>query len=480
MLQPGAHFAGYTIERRLGVGGMGEVYVARHPRLPRSDALKVLAAQFSADDQFRRRFEREGDVVAEFFHPGIVKVLDRGETDGRLWLALELVDGHDLGQLAQRWPHGMAAPEVGRIVSSVADALDYAAARGLVHRDVKPANVLVDAGGRVMLSDFGIARTMAEVSDLTGTGMTIGTVSYASPEQLNGDRVDGRSDQYSLAATAFHLLTGRPPFVDANIVKVITAHMNQPVPSVRTMRPDLSPGVDAVLSRALAKNPGQRFATSTEFAQALGAELRGDSFATRPATSGPLPAAPVAMPSPAPAGPPAATTEILKGLIGGIVALSVWAIAVIGGYLLSYDHNSVTAVALALALGVVVGVAKPRRRIPAALSALATTLVAVGYALNAAFPHYVQYGLLAMLALATWVVARRSPVVLVVAPIAGIVVGGAIYLFPHFGTRLEMTVGQVAIEIVVLAVAAWVGVGIDRLLGASVSTPVPQSNWSAR
>ncbi|MFI5719870.1 protein kinase [Nocardia sp. NPDC051750] len=268
-LVPGSVFAGYTVERLLGAGGMGEVYVARHPRLPRSDAVKVLAAPLTQDDSYRRRFEREADLAASLSHPGIVSVHDRGEFDGRLWIALELIDGVDLSALLRGAPSGLPAADVVRAVAEVADALDYAGARGLVHRDVKPANILLAGTGHYLLTDFGIARMGPETSDLTGTGLTVGTVAYASPEQMQGLPVDPRSDQYALAATAFHLLTGAQPFTGTNPVAVIMAHAQQQVPSVRERRPDLAPSVDSVLRRAMAKTPEQRFARSKDFAAAL-------------------------------------------------------------------------------------------------------------------------------------------------------------------------------------------------------------------
>ncbi|TLF76768.1 serine/threonine-protein kinase [Nocardia cyriacigeorgica] len=272
-LEPGSVFAGYTIERLLGVGGMGEVYVARHPRLPRSDAIKVLGAQFTRDESYRRRFEREADLAASLSHPGIVSVHDRGEFDGRLWISLALIDGVDVSALLASSPGGLPNSEVARAITEVADALDYAGARGLVHRDVKPANILLARTGHFLLTDFGIARMGPESSDLTGTGMTIGTIAYASPEQMQGLPVEPRSDQYALAATAFHLLTGAQPFTGTSPVAVIMAHAQQPVPTVRERRPDLAPQVDAVFARAMAKSPQERFATSKEFAAALGHAL---------------------------------------------------------------------------------------------------------------------------------------------------------------------------------------------------------------
>ncbi|MEV3966104.1 serine/threonine-protein kinase [Nocardia sp. NPDC050193] len=268
-LKPGSVFAGYTIKRLLGTGGMGEVYDARHPRLPRSDAVKVLAAQFTDDDSYRRRFEREADLAASLSHPGIVSVHDRGEFDGRLWIALELIDGIDLSASLAATPGGLPVEDVVRAITEVAQALDYAGARGLIHRDVKPANILLSRTGHYLLTDFGIARMGPESSDLTGTGMALGTVAYASPEQMHGLPVDPRSDQYSLAATAFHLLTGTQPFTGTNQAAVILAHAQQPVPSARERRPDLAPPVDAVFARAMAKTSEHRFASTEAFATAL-------------------------------------------------------------------------------------------------------------------------------------------------------------------------------------------------------------------
>ncbi|MFZ2509756.1 MAG: protein kinase [Gordonia sp. (in: high G+C Gram-positive bacteria)] len=309
-LQPGQVFAGYTIEALLGAGGMGEVYIARHPRLPRNDALKVLAQGLANDDAFRRRFEREADVVAGLSHPNIVKVHDRGEYDGRLWIAYDYIEGHDLADTARRTP---PTPEQSaRIISEVADALDAAGRRGLVHRDVKPANILIDADGRALLTDFGIARTENQAAtQLTGTGTTLGTVAYASPEQLQALPIDPRSDQYSLACTAFALLTGTTPYHAHSATAAILAHVRNPIPSAAARRPALPPTVDGVFYRALAKNPADRFTTSTEFAAALRAALAGTAptVALTPSVPRNAPAAPH---PPGTTGlPPSAPTEYL-------------------------------------------------------------------------------------------------------------------------------------------------------------------------
>ncbi len=274
-LADGAVFAGYTIVRILGAGGMGEVYLTQHPRLPRRDALKVLGAAVSDDDEFRRRFNQEAEMVAGLRHPNIVTVFDRGDCDGRLWIAMEFVDGIDAGRLLEgRHPNGIPPADVVRIVASVAEALDYAHGRKLLHRDIKPANILLGVPGddRVMLADFGVARWIDQASDLTGAEMTIGTVAYAAPEQLKGEVIDGRADQYSLAATAFHLLTGAAPFTNTNPAVVIGQHLSAAPPA--PARSDLSMFVP-VFARALAKDPADRFASCRDFAAAMQAASAG-------------------------------------------------------------------------------------------------------------------------------------------------------------------------------------------------------------
>jgi serine/threonine-protein kinase len=262
-LADGATFAGYTIVRMLGSGGMGEVYLAQHPRLPRRDALKVLPASVSADNEYRQRFNREADIAATLWHPHIVGVHDRGDFEGQLWLSMDYVDGTDAARLLrERFPKGMPTAEVAEIVIATAEALDYAHERDLLHRDVKPANILLSHPGsgdqRILLADFGIARWVNDISGLTETNMTVGTVSYAAPEQLMGAHLDGRADQYALAATAFHLLTGSPPFQHSNPAVVISQHLSASPPAIGAHRPELS-AVDPVLAKAMSKDPKDRF-----------------------------------------------------------------------------------------------------------------------------------------------------------------------------------------------------------------------------
>jgi serine/threonine protein kinase, bacterial len=281
----GELFAGFTILRVLGAGAMGTVYLAAHPRLPRQDALKVLSAELTADPQYRERFLREADLAASLSHPNILGIHDRGEYEGQFWISMDYVAGTDAGRLVrEHYSGGMPLADALAIITGVGSALDYAHQRGLLHRDVKPANILLDSGSqRIFLADFGIARRINDISGLTETNMAVGTVSYAAPEQLKGESLDGRADQYALACTAFHLLTGAPPYVDTNPAVVITKHCMAPTPSFEERRPELT-GLDPVLARAMAKTPADRFPSCGEFAAALQHHLspRSAHLQTRP------------------------------------------------------------------------------------------------------------------------------------------------------------------------------------------------------
>lgn len=272
-LEIGQVFAGYTILRVLGSGGMGRVYLASHPRLPREDALKVLPTEVTADAQYRERFEREAELAAGLSHPHIVAIHDRGEYEGQFWISMEYVPGTDVARLLrEQFPHGMPVEEAMEIVTAVASALDYAHHRGLLHRDVKPANILVtDSAGqprRIFLADFGIARRVDDAAGLTTARMAVGTAAYAAPEQLMAGSVDGRADQYALACTAFHLLAGSPPYSGPNLAVVIGQHVSATPPSIGGHRPELT-GVDPVFTAALDKNPAGRFNSCGEFAEEL-------------------------------------------------------------------------------------------------------------------------------------------------------------------------------------------------------------------
>ena len=272
-LNNGEVFAGYVIQRLLGSGGMGDVYLVQHPRLPRQDALKILSPASTADMEFRARFIREAELASTLRHPHIVGVLDRGEFNGQLWISMDYVDGADAGRLIREsYSGGMPEQDVSEIVTAVADALDFGHERRLLHRDVKPENILVAASEghrrRVLLTDFGIARRIDDVSNLTDDNVAMGTISYIAPEQLLGKPIDGRADQYALAATTFHLLTGAPPFEDSNRAVVISQHLGTPPPRISDRRPGLA-HLDAVLARALAKDPNERYPSCLDFARAL-------------------------------------------------------------------------------------------------------------------------------------------------------------------------------------------------------------------
>ncbi len=261
-LAEGDVFAGYTVVRPLGAGGMGEVYLVQHPRLPRYDALKILPVQFTVDREYRERFNREADMVARLWHPHIVGVHDRGEDEGQLWITMDYVEGTDAANLLRNYHGGGLPPEdVVRIVSGVAEALDYAHEQELLHRDVKPSNILLAQSNstfsRALLADFGIARWVQDSSGLTATDMTVGTVAYAAPEQLMGQALDGRADQYALAATAFHLLTGGQLFQHDNPAVVISNHLTAQPPAIGDRIPELS-GLGPAFDRALAKAPADR------------------------------------------------------------------------------------------------------------------------------------------------------------------------------------------------------------------------------
>ncbi|WP_418002908.1 LpqN/LpqT family lipoprotein [Mycobacterium sp. PDNC021] len=272
-LETGATFAGYTVRRLLGSGGMGDVYLVQHPRLPRLDAMKVLRETASANDEFRIRFEREANIAAGLWHPHIVGLHDRGEFEGRLWITMDYVDGTDAAQLVKyEYPNGLPLELVAAIVKAMSSALDYAHQRGLLHRDIKPANILlsnIDTDERrILLSDFGIARQIGEVTGLTSANLAIGTVSYSAPEQLMGGEIDGRADQYALAATAYRLLTGQTPYQDTNQIAVISQHLSATPPKASDLKPWLEP-LNDVLIKAMGKSPDDRFDSCTKFARAF-------------------------------------------------------------------------------------------------------------------------------------------------------------------------------------------------------------------
>jgi len=271
-LASGTLVAGYRVEEPLGAGGMAVVYRARDERLGRPVALKVLAPALAADAGFRRRFTAESRAAAAVDHPNIIPVYEAGQAGRALFIAMRLVTGGDLqGVLSREGP--LPPARAAQFLSPIASALDAAHRAGLVHRDVKPGNVLVDTDhGRpehVYLSDFGISKGAASSAGLTGTGQFLGTPEYTSPEQVRGLVADGRADQYALACVTWQLLTGTVPFEREDGIDVLFAHLHEPLPPLDVLRPGLPAATGQVLARALAKEPGERYPSCGEFADAL-------------------------------------------------------------------------------------------------------------------------------------------------------------------------------------------------------------------
>jgi hypothetical protein len=274
----GSELGGYRIESLIGRGGMGIVYLAEDATLGRKVAIKLLAPELAEDEGFRERFLRESRLAASLEHPNIITIYEARQVDGSLYLAMRYVEGTDLRALIAQ---GGALPieRAMSIVSQVASALDSAHESGLIHRDVKPGNVLIappSAPGRpdrVYLSDFGLTKRAASDSGMTGTGQFVGTLEYAAPEQFEGKPLDARTDVYSLGCVLYECLTGRPPFQRENEAALVYAHLLTSPPRLTEIRPDLPPAMDDVLARALAKSPGDRFSSCSEFVAAAAATL---------------------------------------------------------------------------------------------------------------------------------------------------------------------------------------------------------------
>ncbi|RAG80265.1 serine/threonine protein kinase, partial [Streptacidiphilus pinicola] len=270
----GRRIAGYLLEGELGRGGMAVVYRARDLRLERTVAVKLLAPQLALDETFRRRFEHESRVAAAIDHPHIVPVFEAGEADGVLYIAMRYVHGRDLAALLDR-VGALPTAQAVRITTQVASALDAAHAHELVHRDVKPGNILLAEGTdpdhpeHVYLTDFGLTKKSLSLSGFTTVGQFVGTLDYVAPEQISGKPVDGRCDVYSLACVAYEMLTGAPPFRRDDDLALLWAHQYDTPPPATERRPDLPRAADAVLARALAKTPDERHDSCLDFVAAL-------------------------------------------------------------------------------------------------------------------------------------------------------------------------------------------------------------------
>jgi Protein kinase domain len=277
-LRPGEQFAGHRIEGILGRGGMGVVYRVVDLRLNRPAALKLITPALSADEDFRRRFQRESQLAASVRQQNVVTIYQAGEADGLLYVTMELVQGTDLrGLISQRGRIDMATSAA--IVAQIGEALDAAHARGLVHRDVKPANVLIaDAQPlHVYLTDFGLTKRTSSQSGITKTGLFVGTIDYAAPEQIKGWPVDARADVYALGCVLFEMIAGRPPFRRENEYATMYAHTSEPPPALSSVAAGTPPALDAAITRALAKEPENRFQSAGDFARAVAAAVAGDT-----------------------------------------------------------------------------------------------------------------------------------------------------------------------------------------------------------
>ncbi|MEM6107094.1 serine/threonine-protein kinase PknH/PknJ [Mycobacterium sp. 050272] len=343
MLANGSLVCGYRIQAVLGSGGMGTVYLAADPALPRQVALKVLSAELSRDRDFRARFIREADTAAALAHPQIVSVYTRGQTDeGQLWIAMQFVDGTDAE--AALCDGTMTPHRAVHIVTQVAQALDFAHANHVIHRDVKPGNFMlsgpVGPNERVLLGDFGIARALDDVG-LTATGAVVATVGYAAPEVLSNGRIDGRVDIYSLGCTLYRLLTGNTPFAATNgAASVMMAHLFQPPPRATDAVPSLPRALDHVIAVAMAKDPAARFPTASALADAAVSALHDrNRYAPLP----PIPSGAVhsyphtsqpptvsawpGSPPPRPFPPPGPAPKRRRGLIAAALAGAVLVLA---------------------------------------------------------------------------------------------------------------------------------------------------------
>jgi serine/threonine-protein kinase len=276
----GRQIAGYRIEREIGRGGMAVVYQAKDLRLDRTVALKLLAPELARNDTFRGRFTHESRVAAAIDHPHIVPVFEAGETDGVLYIAMRYVAGRDLRHLLDR-EGPLPVTAATRIALQVASALDAAHDHGLVHRDVKPGNILVAQGTdsdhpeHVYLTDFGLTKKSLSLTGFTSVGQFVGTLDYVAPEQISGKPVDGRCDVYSLACVVYETMAGKPPFQRDDDMALLWAHQYDQPPALTAKRPDIPDAVDAVLAKALSKSPDDRYDSCLAFVGALRLAARG-------------------------------------------------------------------------------------------------------------------------------------------------------------------------------------------------------------
>jgi serine/threonine-protein kinase len=318
----------YELEELVGEGGMSTVYRAYDTVLERRVAIKILHEHFSGDPEYVERFRREARAIARLAHPNVVTVIDRGEWQGRQFIVFEHVAGENLKAVVVR-EGPLPVDRALALAAQIARALAFAHSLGIVHRDVKPHNVLLDGSGTAKVTDFGIARALDAEDELTATGTVLGTGQYLSPEQANGERGDERSDQYSLGVVTYELLTGEVPYSGDGLMAVALRHVRDPVPNVRALRPDVPARVDAVVARALAKRPEDRFGSMEELAAALESCLAEESEArtavVREDDTGVVPPAP----PPRPEQPALAETEVAAPRRSGLRIAAVLLLAAV-------------------------------------------------------------------------------------------------------------------------------------------------------
>jgi serine/threonine protein kinase len=307
----------YELEKLVGSGGMSNVFRAHDRLLERTVALKILHEQYTRDEDYVERFRREARAVAQLAHPNIVTVIDRGEQEGRQFIVFEYIDGENLKELSNRGP--LEVSEAIRLSLQVARALSFAHARGLVHRDVKPQNVLLNDEGQAKVTDFGIARSL-DVHGVTQTGTVLGTSDYIAPEQARGQKVDPKTDIYSLGVVLYELLSGEVPFSGDNFVAVAMRHVNEPVPSVVEHRPDCPARLDFAIQRAMSKDPEDRFESMDDFAAELEACLAEVDGRSEEGATMIVPASRPRRPSRPRERPAALIPLALAALVAGLIA----------------------------------------------------------------------------------------------------------------------------------------------------------------
>jgi serine/threonine-protein kinase len=255
----------YEVEGELGVGGMAVVYLARDPYMERQVAIKLLNFQYTSDKVYQTYFQREAKVIATLEHPAIVPVYDYGLHGTQPYIVMRHLDGGTLKERIEGGK-GLELGQLAHIVGRVADGLDAAHGLNVIHRDVKPSNILFDASGEAYLADFGIAKISRQSTRDSGS-VVLGTPAYMSPEQVSNSDLDGRSDVYALGCTLYHVLTGRPPYMEPSPIVTAMAHLTKPVPKVLELRPDLRPPWEEIISKVLAKEPADRYATAGDLAR---------------------------------------------------------------------------------------------------------------------------------------------------------------------------------------------------------------------